>query len=122
MLAEYEVQVRQWLDDTPELKAPAVVERLRPIGYAGGVTIVRDLRQIRPRPTGRPFLALDFAPGEVMPVDWADFGFAIPGCPRRVSALVMALCYSRYLYLEFTLSQAFGTLLRGFGGTSRQIY
>jgi len=49
-----------------------------------------------------------------MQVDWGDFGFAIPGCPRRVSALVMALCYSRYLYLEFTLSQAFGTFLRAF--------
>jgi hypothetical protein len=29
-----------------------------------------------------------------------------------VSALVMVLCYSRYLYIEFTLSQAFGTFVR----------
>jgi transposase len=115
MLAPYEAQIRQWLDNTPELKSPAVVERLRPLGYTGGVTIVRDLlRRIRPRADRVPFLTLDFAPGEVMQVDWADFGFAIPGCPRRVSALVMALCYSRYLYLEFTLSQAFGSFLRGF--------
>lgn len=115
MLAQYESQVRQWLDDTPELKAPTVLERLRPLGYKGGVTIVRDLlRRIRPRPTRRAFLTLDFSPGEVMQVDWADFGFAIPGCPRRVSALVMALCHSRYLYIEFTLSQAFGSFLRAF--------
>lgn len=52
-------------------------------------------------------------------------GYAIPGCPRRVSALVIALCYSRYLYIELTLSQKFGTLVwamdRGldfFGGTT----
>jgi len=115
MLVQYENQIRQWLDDTPELKAPAVLERLRPLGYKGGVTIVRDmLRHIRPRPTRVAFLTLDFSPGEVMQVDWADFGFAIPGCPRRVSALVMALCHSRYLYIEFTLSQAFGTFLRAF--------
>lgn len=115
MLAQHENQIREWLDETPELRAPAVVERLRPLGYTGGVTIVRDLlRRIRPRSIREPFLTLDFAPGEVMQVDWADFGFAIPGCPRRVSALVMALCYSRYLYLEFTLSQAFCTLLRAF--------
>ncbi len=115
MLTPYEKQIRQWLDDAPELKAPAVLERLRPHGYTGGVTIVRALlRRIRPRTTREPFLTLDFAPAEVMQVDWADFGFAIPGCPRRVSALVMTLCYSRYLYLELTLSQAFGTFLRGF--------
>jgi len=126
MLAQYEKQIREWLDETPELKAPAVVERLRPLGYTGGVTIVRDLlRRIRPRSLRTPYLTLDFAPGAEMQVDWADFGFAIPGCPRRVSALVMALCYSRYLYLEFTLSQTFGTFVRAlerglhmFGGTT----
>jgi transposase len=115
MLVPYEKEIKQWLDDTPELKAPAVLERLRPLGYTGGITIVRDLlRKLRPRPVREPFLTLDFAPGEMMQVDWADFGFAIPGCPRRVSALVLALCYSRLLFLEFTLSQTFGTLLRSF--------
>jgi transposase len=115
MLVPYEAQIKQWLDDVPELKAPAVVERLRPLGYTGGITIVRDLlRRIRPQSTREPFLTLDFAPGEMIQVDWADFGFAIPGCPRRVSGLVMALCHSRYLYLEFTLSQAFGTFVRAF--------
>jgi transposase len=113
MLAPYDAAIRKLLDDAPAIKAPAVVERLRPLGYAGGVTIVRDLlRRIRPRTPREPFLTLDFYPGAAMQVDWADFGFAIPGCARRVSALVMVLCYSRYLYLEFTLSQAFGTLLR----------
>ena len=47
-----------------------------------------------------------------MQVDWADFGFALPGVPRRVSAFVAVLCYSRYLYIEFTLSQTMGTFLR----------
>ena len=113
MLAPYDAAIRKLLDEAPEIKAPAVVERLRPLGYTGGITIVRDLlRRIRPRTPREPFLTLDFHPGAAMQVDWADFGFAIPGCARRVSALVMALCYSRYLYLEFTLSQAFGTLVR----------
>ncbi len=115
MVDTYEKQIRQWLDDTPELRAPAVLERLRRLGYQGGITIVRDrLQRLRPRPHQKPFLTLDFSAGEVMQVDWGDFGFAIPGCPRRVSGLVMALCYSRYLYLEFTLSQAFGTFVRAF--------
>ncbi len=113
MLAPYEAAVRQVLGDVPGIRATVVLERLRPMGYAGGITIVRDLvRRIRPHDPLEPFLTLDFHPAAAMQVDWADFGYAIPGCPRRVSALVMALCYSRYLYIEYTLSQSFGTLVR----------
>ena len=105
--------IRQLLHDTPELRAPAVLERLRPLGYQGAVSILRDrLRQLRARPVREAFLTLDFAPGAAVQVDWGDFGFALPGCPRRVSAFVMALCYSRYLYIEFTVSQAMGSFLR----------
>lgn len=113
ILELYKPEIKTLLDDVPDIKAPALLERLRPLGYTGGITIVRDhLRRIRPRPHREAFLTLDFHPGAAMQVDWADFGYAIPGCPRRVSALVMVLCYSRYLYLEFTLSQRFGTFVR----------
>jgi len=113
MLEAYADTIKRVLEDVPEIKTPAMLERLRPLGYSGGVTILRDyLQKIRPRPRRQAFLTLDFHPGAAMQVDWADFGFAIPGCPRRASALVMALCYSRYLYIEFTLSQAFGTFVR----------
>jgi len=95
------------------MKAPTILERLRPLGYTGGISILRDrVRALRPQPQREAFLTLDFAPGAAFQVDWADFGFALPGCPRRVSGFIMAAAYSRYLYLEFTLSQAMGTFLR----------
>jgi transposase len=113
MLARFVPQIQTWLIQTPELTAPAVLERLRPLGYGGGVSVLRErMRTLRPPPKREAFLTLDFRPGEAMQVDWADFGFALPGCPRRVSAFVMALCYSRHLYLEFTLSQSMGSFLR----------
>jgi transposase len=113
ILDPYEAAIRAVLDDAPEMLAPAVLERLRPLGYTGGVTILRDrLRRLRPRGQRAAFLTLDFLPGEAMQVDWADFGFALPGVPRRVSAFVAVLCYSRRLYIEFTLSQRMGTFLR----------
>jgi len=109
----YDAEIRRLLADTPDLKATTVLERLRPLGYSSGITILRErVRSLRPRPPREAFLTLDFAPGAAFQVDWADFGFALPGCLRRVSAFVMAACYSRYLYLEFTLSQAMGTFLR----------
>ena len=113
LLDPYDAAIRRMLDDTPELTAPAVLERLRPLGYTGGISILRDrVSKLRPRAPKEAFLTLDFKPGEAFQIDWADFGFALPGCPRRVSAFVMVACYSRYLYLEFTLSQAMGTFLR----------
>jgi transposase len=109
----YEAEIRRLLADAPDIKATTVLERLRPLGYSSGITVLRErLRSLRPRPTREAFLTLDFAPGSAFQVDWADFGFALPGCPRRVSAFVMAACYSRYLYLEFVLSQAMGSFLR----------
>jgi transposase len=126
MLDAYDSTIRSIVDDVPDIRAPAVLERLRPLGYTGGVTILRErIHRLRARAPREAFLTLDFEPGQAMQVDWADFGFALPGIPRRVSAFVAALCYSRYLYLEFTVSQSFGSLvrcmdrcLRFFGGTT----
>ena len=113
ILDPYRSAIRKMLDETPELLAPAVLERLRPLGYQGGVSVLRDLlRTMRPGKEREAFATLDFAPGSAMQVDWADFGFALPGVPRRVSAFIAVLCYSRLLYIEFTLSQAFGAFLR----------
>lgn len=126
LLDPHQAFIVETLDDTPELKAPAMLERLRARGYSGGISILRDrMRQLRPKPVSEAFLTLEWAPGSAMQVDWADFGFALPGVPRRVSAFVATLCYSRMLYLEFTLSQRAGTFLRCmdralafFGGTA----
>ncbi len=127
LLDAYEVPLRAILDDVPDILAPAVLERLRPLGYTGGVTILRArLRELRVgRKSPEAFLTLQFAPGEAMQVDWADFGFALPGVPRRVSAFVAVLCHSRLLYIEFTVSQSMGSFLRCmehglafFGGTT----
>lgn len=113
LLDTYDAEIRRLLADTPEFTTPGILERLRPLGYTGGITILRDrVRRLRPRPAKEAFLTLDFKPGAAFQVDCADFGFALPGCPRRVSGFVMVACYSRYLYLEFTLSQAMGTFLR----------
>jgi transposase len=113
ILDPYDADIRQALSDCPEIHAPAVLERLRAKGYDGGITVVRDrLLVLRPKPKQEPFLACNYNPGQLLQVDWADFGYAIPGCPRRVSAFVAALAYSRLLFLVFVLSQAMGTFLR----------
>jgi transposase len=113
ILAPYEDEIAKALEECAHMKAPAVLDRLRAKGYRGGITVVRDrLRKVRPRPKQEAFFTRSYQPGQMLQVDWADFGFAIPGCARRVSAFVAALAYSRYLFLFFTLSQAMGSFLR----------
>ncbi len=126
IVAAYDTVIDDLLLESPEIRAPAVLERLRTHGYTGGLTVVRQrLRVLRKKPHAEAFLKLAFSPGEAVQVDWADFGFALPGIPRRVSAFVMVMAYSRKLYLEFTLSQSMGSFLRCmerahayFGGTT----
>jgi len=74
ILDPYLPAIRELLDETPEMRATVVLERLRPIGYTGGITIVRDrLRRLRPRRDPEAFLTLDFAPASALQVDWADW-------------------------------------------------
>jgi len=113
MLDPYEPALRKLVEDCPTIRAPAVLDRLRAQGYQGGVTILRDrLRELRPRPKQEAYLSCSYAPGRMLQIDWADFGYALPGCARRVSAFVAALAYSRLLFIVFTLSQAMGCFLR----------
>lgn len=86
--------------------AAQVLARIRENGFDGGYTIVKDyVRAIRPR-RNPAYLTLSFAPGECAQVDWGSFGTVPVGATtRRLSFFVMVLCYSRMMYLEFTVSQ-----------------
>jgi transposase len=86
--------------------AAQVFQRLCEHGFDGGYSIVKAyVRTIRPR-RQPAFLTLAFAPGECAQVDWGAFGSVQVGqTQRRLSFFVMVLCYSRMLYVEFTVSQ-----------------
>ena len=87
--------------------AAQILVRIREQGYAGGYSIVKDyVRTIRP-PKRPAYLTLAFAPGECAQVDWGSYGsVAVGNTRRRLSFFVMVLCYSRMLYVEFTVSQS----------------
>jgi transposase len=79
---------------------------LREHGFDGGYSLVKAyVRAVRPR-RQPAFLTLAFAPGECAQVDWGMFGAVPVGqTQRRLSFFVMVLCYSRMMYVEFTVSQ-----------------
>jgi len=93
------------LDKYP-YSATQVFQRLREQGFAGGYSIVKAyVRTVRPK-RQPAFLKLAFAPGECAQVDWGSFGSVPVGqTSRRLSFFVIVLCYSRMMYVEFTVSQ-----------------
>ena len=86
--------------------ATQVFQRLRAQGFTGGYSLVKAyVRTVKPR-RSPAFLTLAFAPGECAQVDWGSFGSVPVGhTSRQLSFFVMVLCYSRMMYVEFTVSQ-----------------
>ncbi len=105
-LDPYKAMIKRQLEQHP-YSAVQILARLREQGYEGGMTILRDYLQIvRPPRRAPAFLTLAFAPGECAQVDWGEFGSVNVGnTRRRLSFFVMVLCYSRLMYVEFTVSQ-----------------
>jgi len=104
-LDSFKGDVVRLLEQHP-FSVPQLLHRLREQGYDGGRSILEEyVRKVRPR--RKPaFLTLHFEPGECAQVDWGNAGtVAIGSTRRRLSFFVMVLCYSRKLYVEFTLGE-----------------
>lgn len=104
-LDAFKGQIVRWLDAHP-YSTQQIFQRLREAGYEGGLSILKDyVQRIRPRHQ-EAFLKLEFAAGECAQVDWGEYGAITVGSTRRrLSFFLMVLCYSRRMYLEFTVSQ-----------------
>jgi transposase len=104
-LDPFKAQIVQMLEKYP-YSAAQVLQRLREQGFAGGYSTVKAyVRTVRPK-RQPAFLKLAFAPGECAQADWGSYGAVRVGhTRRRLSFFVMVLCYSRLMYVEFTVSQ-----------------
>ncbi len=129
-LARYEPTIQTLLETYPELSGVRIREILQEDGYQAGQTILNDyLRELRGARRQRPvYVRIDYAPGTFGQIDWATMPGRVPYEHelRRVYVFLMALCYSRALYVEFTLScrsedflRAHRRALEFFGGSPR---
>lgn len=105
-LDPYKGMIVRWLAQFP-YSGQQLLQRIREQGYQGGYSILKEyVRTVRP-PHRRAFLTLHFAPGQCAQVDWGSAGFLPVGqTRRRLSFFIMVLCYSRRMYVEFTLGQS----------------
>ena len=108
VLDPYHARIDALIARYPELSAVRVLEEIAqgPDGYRGSVyPIRRYLRRIRPA-RGRVYQEVHYEPGEAIQIDWGECDTVTVGqTRRRVSVFVAVLCYSRMIYIEFTLAQ-----------------
>jgi transposase len=130
-LDPYLAQIKDLLARYPDLSAVRIREEIArgPDGYTGSVDILRRyLRKVRPS-CGRVYQEVHYEPAQAMQVDWGECGCVqVGGASRKVSVFVAVLCYSRLVYIEFTLSQRKTEFYRSlvnaltfFGGSPRTL-
>jgi transposase len=131
ILDPYLNRIQELLAKYPDLSAVRIHEEIArgPQGYRGSaITLRRYLRRVRP-PRGRVYQEVHYEPAQAMQVDWGECGHVQVGSTRRkVSVFVAVLCYSRLMYIEFTLSQRKAEFYRSlvnaltfFGGSPRNL-
>lgn len=112
ILEPYYKRIDALLQSDASRSAVNILQYLRDDGYTGGVTILKDyLTACRPSSEQAAYLSLEFLPGQAAQVDWGEFGDVF-GIGRKVHCFVMVLCWSRLMYLEFTLSANFESFIR----------
>ena len=131
VLDPYRDRIEELLAKYPDLSAVRIREEIArgQEGYTGSASVLRRyLRQVRPA-RGRVYQEVPYEPAQAMQVDWGECGRVVAGSTtRKVSVFVAALCYSRLVYIEFTLAQRKAEFYRGlvnaltfFGGSPRNL-
>ena len=107
--------ITEWFEKDPLVSAAVIEQKLRPMGYQGGHSIVREyVRNARPEVAPkRAFVRMEPLAGERFEADWGHFGaLNYSGDSRKLYAFALVDAHSRTLYVEFTHSQSFGTFAR----------
>jgi transposase len=68
------------LVEDPTVPATVIAQRLRPLGFAGSLTILKDhLRRVRPVfAAARAYQRTSYLPGELAQTDWWEPGIEVP--------------------------------------------
>ncbi len=115
ILDPFKPTIRELVERDPEASAVVILDRLRPLGYTGQITILRKyLRTVRQAVhPPRAFVRVESSPGDRFEVDWGHFGaLSYDGDRRKLYAFCLIECHSRRLFVEFTHSQSFETFVR----------
>jgi transposase len=113
-LDPFKDQIRRWIQEDHLLNCVTMLERLRPLGYTGGVSQLKAFVQpLRPPRAGHhPVRRYETAPGEQLQFDWGEFRYDQAGSYHKVFGFTAVLCYSRMRFVTFTKRCDVTTLIR----------
>jgi len=99
VLEPFEEAIAAMLAEDPKVAATVVRERLQPLGYAGGISILKErLAELRPAfLAARSYQRTSYLPGELAQLDWWHTGAQVPvgkGAAREAFGLVATLPHS----------------------------
>jgi len=131
-LDPFKTTIAELLQQDAEASAVVIAQQLRPLGFTGGLSILKEyLHAVRGGTQAkRAYVRMEPGPGERFEIDWGHFGvLSYQGHARKLYAFCLVECHSRKLYVEFTHSQSFETFVRCqihafhyLGGVARELW
>jgi transposase len=119
------------VEQAPKVSAVVILQHLRPLGYQGGISILKQYLHGKraASSTPRAFVRVESLPGDRFEIDWGHFGsLKYEVDARKLYAFSLVECHSRMMYVEFTHSQCFETFVRchihafeSLGGIAREL-
>jgi transposase len=102
-LDPFKEQIRRWVHEDRLLNCQTMLERLRPLGYTGSSSILKDfVAPLRPPRRGRrPVQRYETKMGEQMQIDWGEFLFKRDGKLQKLYGFTAVLGYSRMRFVCF---------------------
>jgi transposase len=112
VLDPYKAYLRGRLE-VADFTAQRLYQDLQTQGYKGGYNLVkRFVAPLRTERHSQAVVRFETVPGQQAQVDWASFGLMVVDGVRKVlSCFSMILGFSRYQYIEFTLSRNLASFL-----------
>jgi len=111
-LDAYKDEIQNILSQRPELSNVLILEKIKEKGYQGGKSILGDYLQLLRGKNKEAFLNIETLPGREAQADWAYCGEISCGKhKRKLYMFCMVLSFSRYLYIEFTVSMNLSVFL-----------
>jgi transposase len=131
-LDPFKTAIAELLEQDAEASAMVIAQQLRPLGFTGGLSILKEhLHAVRGGTQAkRAYVRMEPGPGERFEIDWGHFGaLTYQGHARKLYAFCLVECHSRKLYVEFTHSQSFEAFARChihafhyLGGVARELW
>jgi transposase len=99
--------------EVADFTAQRLFQDIQAQGYAGGYNLVkRFVAPLRAEHHRQAVMRFETQPGHQAQIDWSAFGLmVVDGVRKALSCFSMILGFSRYQYIEFTLSQNLASFL-----------